>query len=805
LISSYDLDLNIDFERGFIQGTVAVHATNIGEHLDLDAKELAITGVTADGKPVKFRHENDIIRISQIPESEEIVIVLRYEKKIPDDVTTGVYKSRYGKEYFIATDFEPDRARTFFPCKDDPSWKAVFNIRVVTEAGLTVISNSPLSRIEDTDDPGRKRHVFEPTPKMSTYLVFVGVGRFSEVSRRLEGGPTVTVASRAEGSQRADFILGIACNALKESGQYFGTPYPLEKLHMIALPEYGGAMENWGAITSYEAAMLVGKEAGAFDRRTAAITMVHEIQHQWFGDLVTMKWWDDIWLNESFATFMSYKITDRLRPEWDCWSDFLSNLGFDSMAVDQLHATHPIQARIGNPAEINEVFDRISYGKGASVIRMMESFLGEDIFARGISNYIRKFSYLNARSEDLWKSLEESSDQPVSKIMGAWITKSGFPLVTVGRKGSKLLFTQKRFLLTGKEEESGSPWPIPVNVQINGELSKFLLDTPSKEIGIKGDVLRQVKANLGQGGYYCVKYDEDMYDALASSFHSLGGLDKAGIVNDLFQLMKAEEVDPSVYFRFVGLCGEVDDYATALLASTQLQLLWGIAETSKDVERACRSFLESQLARLTLTPRATDRENDGYLRGRFASMFSRLDDDFAKKLAPQFDGFRALDSNMKPAVAVAYARTVGEKAFDEVERILVKTEDETERWKLYAGLVAFDEPGLVERALDFVASGRVSRSDSYWPLLFGAWNPRARRAEWEWIKRNYDRIGELLGSRLYVLMLLQRVVPTVAVENEKDATDFLSADRSSRGRMGHGQTLELLSVHARLRRRLRPV
>jgi tricorn protease interacting factor F2/3 len=776
--------------------------TDVEGVVELNAKELTITGVEVDGIPVPFRHEKDIVSISNIPMAKEHSIVLQYEKKIRDDVTTGVFKSRYGNRYFIATDFEPDRARTFFPCKDDPSWKAVFNLSVVTDADLKVISNSPLSRIEDTNVPGKKRHVFEPTPKMSTYLFFVGVGRFTEVSRRKGSGPTVTVAGRPEGSQRADFVLETACNAIAESGDYFGVPYPLKKLHLIALPEFGGAMENWGAITSYEAALLVAKGASTLDRKATALTTIHEIQHQWFGDLVTMKWWDDIWLNESFATFMSYKMTARLHPEWDSWSDFLTSLCFDSMAVDELRASHPIQAKIGNPAEINEVFDRISYGKGASILRMVESFLGEDTFRRGVSEYIRRFSYLNARGEDLWKSLENASDQPVSKIMGAWITRPGFPLVTIERKGTKLIFKQKRFMLTGGDSGEDSPWPIPMNLRINEAPSKFLFDTQSKEIEISGGDLHWAKANLGQTGYYCVKYDDAMYDALAASFTSLDPQDRAGIMNDLFELLKAEEIDPTVYFRFVRLCRNLDDYPTCLLVSTQLQLLWSIANTSKDVEDVNRSFLTAQLGRLTTSPIQGERENDGYLRGRFASMLARSDVDFAKKLAEEFDQFQTLDSNMKSAVAVAYARTVGRGAFDYFEETLVRTEDEQERSKMYAGLVSFDDPGLIKSALDFVASGKVSRSDSYWPLFFGTLNPRARQAEWDWIKGNFNRLGELLGSKLFVIMALERFVPVVAVGSETDARDFFSGDRLSKGELGRGQILELLSVYAKLGRRL---
>ncbi len=328
MIDSYSLDLDVDFKRAVIRGSVTIHAVGVKAPFELNAKEMTVKGVSADGgKDVPFKHDakNGLLRLTRLPRSREVDIVISYEKRVPDEASTGVYKARYGTDYFLTTDFEPDRARTFFPCKDEPTWKSVFNLSVVTDAGLKVISNASLKETSDVKGGKKARFVFEPTPRMSTYLFYMGVGRFSEASRapRSKQGPEVIVASRAGTSGKCEFILELASSVVDESGKYFGVKYPLKKLHLVAIPEMGGAMENWGAITSFEGGLLVDDSASELDRRGAALVTAHEIQHQWFGDLVTMKWWDDIWLNESFATFMSYKIVDRLHPEWDCWSDFL--------------------------------------------------------------------------------------------------------------------------------------------------------------------------------------------------------------------------------------------------------------------------------------------------------------------------------------------------------------------------------------------------------------------------------------------------------------------------------------------------
>jgi tricorn protease interacting factor F2/3 len=804
LIESYDLVLDVGFREGLIHGTATIHLLDSEDPFELDAQEMSIESVQVDGKPAPFELGDRVVRVSLLSGHGDHTITLRYQKEASDNQSKGVYKSRYGSEYFIATDFEPDRAKYFFPCKDDPTWKAVFNLQVVTEAGLQVISNSPVARVEDAGGDGRKRFVFEPTPRMSTYLFFVGIGKFSETSlpSHSRNAARVILAGRPESAQRSAFILETAAAALAESERYFGFPYPLKKLHLIALPEYGGAMENWGAITSYEGGLLVGDDASALDRRRAAITTTHEIQHQWFGDLVTMKWWDDIWLNEGFATFMSYKMVDRIHPEWGCWGDFLNILGFESMKVDQLHATHPIRAKVSKPAEINEIFDFISYGKGASILRMIEAFLGEDAFGQGISNYIRKFAYSNAAGEDLWGELGKASSQPVASIMGTWIRKSGFPLVSVSREGSNLRFEQRRFLLGGEEsEEDRQPWPVPVTMQVDGKLTRFLFTERSQTFKA-GHEPSQLKVNSGQTGYYCVKYADEFYEHLAASFPRLSGLDKAGVVNDLFQLLKAGEVEPGVYYRFVGLCGDVDDYTTVYQAFRQLRILSRIGDGSRGVSEATLSFLRTQMARIGLSSKPGESENTGIIRGFVANLLARLDEKFANDLAGKFSNYQAVDPNLKPAVAVAFARTTGEKAYGRLEQMIEGSENESDREKLYQGLTAFDDPQTVRKAMDFGASGKVSRSDTYWTLLYSSWNPKARRAAWDWIKSNYDRMPELIGGPTYVLTLLQETVPLIAVEDEADARSFFSREGVSKGGIRDSQILELLSVYSRLRKRL---
>ncbi|HXW37554.1 MAG TPA: M1 family metallopeptidase [Nitrososphaerales archaeon] len=803
MVESYDLDLDVNFDDAVVMGKVTIRSSDPAELSELDAEDLTILDVSSGGDPVSFRQDREK-KVVKVPDagSSRDGLTIRYEKRVSDKTSTGFYKSKYGREYFLATDFEPDRAKTFFPCKDDPALKAVFNLRVVADSDLLVISNSEVARTEDL--PNSKRAtVFETTPRMSTYLFFFGVGRYVEDSSTTENGTSVIVAHRPQMKGKTAFTLGICKDVLRESEEYFRTPYPLKKLHLVALTELPGAMENWGAITSYEG-ILVDESSSAVDQRSAAIIAAHEIQHQWFGDLVTMRWWDDVWLNESFADFMSYKVMDRLRPKWDLWSDFAIAQTFASMGEDISTWTHPIHIDIESPSAVHDAFDQISYGKGASVIRMIESYLGEGPFRDGISEYIRTFSYGNARGEDLWSSLAKASNQPVSHIMSTWVNRPGFPLVSVSLKDGKLVFDQKRFVLKKKSGSEEGPWPIPLNFRANGVETRRLFDTRSMEFDLEGGELADVKVNSGQTGYYCVKYDAALYDRIAASFEKMSNLDRAGVINDIYQLLKANEVSAEEYLRFVRLCRELKDYPTLLAVSTQLRLLDAIADSSKALVETSKEHLHAQLRRLSTSHREGEPETDKVLRGRDAMSLVMTDADFAVKLASTFERYHSLPAEMKGPVGAAYARTGGAPAYDVLARMLGEAGDELARDDLYLALSSFDDPNLVLKSVELCAAGPF-RSDIFFALGYSSRNPRARRLVWDWLKSNTTRLWELMGSPLQAVYVYRGVVPLLAVEDEEGARSFFARSKLPMGERSVAQLLELVSVNAGLRRTMSSV
>ena len=793
-VISYDLNLDVNFAAAAVEGVAAIQLVNADDPLLLDAVDMEVSAVKVNGEPwrSRFDSKNGKLRIPGVPKGRSTVEV-HYSKRVADGTIFGLYKSKYNGDYMLVTDLEPAEARTVFPCKDDPSYKAVFNLTVVTQKGLKVIANSVAKSVRPAAD-GREVHVFDPSPRMSTYLFFVGIGDFEE-SGVSAGKTRIISASRPGTSKDAPFILGISATVLREYERYFGIPYPLPKLHLVGLPEYHtGAMENWGAITSREAYVVIEKGASLFDVRHAAYVMTHEIAHMWFGDLVTMKWWDDLWLNESFAAFMEHKMLNRVRPEWDVWRDFLSSENFPSMNADALSNTHPIQVRVDTVNEIQQVFDAISYGKGASILRMVEAYVGEAAFRRGVSAYLRKFRYSNARGEDLWRSIARASGKPVSRVMGAWVRKKGFPVVRVSRRNGMTRLSQSRFLANGRE--SKGTWPIPLTYRSDGRDGSVLFHRRAMTLnGVKGSGLL---VNPARTGFYAVLYDDEGYNVLARRFHNLHPHDKAGILSDLWLFIQARKVKPETYFRFLSLCGRFPEGLVIETATSQLVNLRAIADEAPAVKKAYENFYLPMAAAIGLEPKKGEDPNLGTAREALMSQVVLVNREFAERLSRRFAEFDSVEPDLRQAVATAYAVVNGSSAYEPMVALL-KTASEVDRAKLYAALTSSSEPSVVERTLDLSIGGEVSRSDSGYTIVGAANNPYARQVTWDWIARRYDEVKGIYGGAQQFYLYLDRAIPRCGIGRMEEVRGFLSGHRFEQGRLTFQRTLERLEIHSRLR------
>ena len=421
----------------------------------------------------------DGARLTPHPELEEVWIDLptesasvpvRFRGRASEKGLIGIYRSRYGSSHILTTQCEATGARQLFPCFDRPDRKAILKLRLTIDDGLEAIFNTP--DVSSTQAAGRRTIVFEPTPAMSTYLTYLAVGRF-EWHRGPPGRVRVSVAAPPGRASAGAFAVARASESLEAFERIFGIPYPLPKLDLIAVPEFAfGAMENWGAISFREMRLLVDERTDARARQQTLFTIAHEVAHQWFGNLVTMQWWTDIWLNESFATLMQEELCEELYPATNSLPDYLTELLTSALTGDSAPSTHPVSVAVDRPEEIGQVFDSISYGKGSAVLRMVEAYIGRPAFRRGVTQYLKDHAYGNATSHDLWTALERASGQPLRPLLAAWLQRPGLPLIRARLDAGRLHLTQERYSLDG--HHTPETWPIPLAIGRAGSVEHRL-------------------------------------------------------------------------------------------------------------------------------------------------------------------------------------------------------------------------------------------------------------------------------------------------------------------------------------------
>lgn len=469
----------------------------------------------------------------------------------------GFYRSKYvlnGETKHIATtQFEATDARRAFPCFDEPAQKAVFDVSLIVPGTHTAISNTLPTKISEHEG-GYKVIEFASTPKMSTYLLAFIIGEFEFVEGYTKDKTQVRVFTTPGKKHQAKFALDVAIKSLEFYNNYFGIPYPLKTLDMIAIPDFeSGAMENWGAVTYRETAILVDDEHSSLsNKQWVALVIAHELAHQWFGNLVTMHWWTDLWLNEGFASYIEYLAVDHIFPNWKIWDQFLTSDTAVALRLDALTNSHPIEVKVNHPSEINEIFDAVSYSKGASVIRMLAEYLGHDDFKKGLQHYLKKHSYKNTHTTDLWESFEKISKKPVKKIMANWTGKTGYPLLSL-KMGSNKVYkvNQERFFssrISQKKNKESVTWQIPIAYESNREIQKELLT--KKSAPLLGTSIGKV--NVGESSLVRVRYDEETLARLANEIQSgkLGVHDRLGIIRDLFALAEGGYISTATALEF---------------------------------------------------------------------------------------------------------------------------------------------------------------------------------------------------------------------------------------------------------------
>lgn len=787
----YVLDVDVDREAMTFRGTVIINGQRVGrpsQRLTFHQNGLKIISCHVTKHDKKGDHEVEIDRINHHKAFDEVrlhakhmlhggLYTVRMEfEGIVSRQMNGVYPCFFehdGKEKkLIATQFESHHAREVFPCIDEPEAKAVFELTLTSPTGEEVLSNTPVKSKKTVGD--RLTSTFEPTPHMSTYLLAFVFGELGYKEAKTHDGVVVRAYATPDNVELTEFALNIAVKCLEFYNEYFGIDYPLEKCDLIALPDFAsGAMENWGCITFREQAMLVDpKNTTLATKQYVALVVAHELTHQWFGNLVTMRWWTDLWLNEGFASWMEYLAIDHLFPEWQLWTQFAVDEQQQALKLDALEYTHPIEVPVHHPDEIRTIFDAISYSKGASVIHMLQDYLGHDAFRDGLRHYLTTHKYSNTDTVDLWASLEEISGKPVREFMHAWTSQSGFPLLEVNVDETGVKVHQSRFFTSPKHGKVAETiWPVPL---LGGPNASDTLTVQNIELQIQDH--HDLKLNRGQSGFYRVAYNATHVQRLGELINKghLEPLDRLGILTDLFETAKAGHSDTADALYFLGHFMHETDYTVwdSIAASLgNLRLVMDDESLREDMKPYIRKLVKPELKRLGWDRKKGDSHFDLLLRPIILGLAASADepavvkhcqklfaqirtvDDLAPDLrvtATSTEMKRSIDidPDLRGTVFGTVARLGGKAEFNKLLALHNSSTLSEERTTIAAALTGFQQPELIARALEIITSDVVRLQDvAYW-LAYSFLNRHAKRQTWEWLKSHWGWLHENLGTDL---------------------------------------------------------
>ena len=717
-----------------------------------------------------------------------------------NDKLIGFYRSEYTSQdgetrYLATTQFEPTDARRAFPCWDEPAKKATFEVTLVFDDEYQAVSNTPAVE-EIVPGPGLKSVRFAETPIMSTYLLAFVVGNLSSVQERAAGGTVVGVWTTPGKENQASFALDTSVKLLGYFNEYFGIPYPLAKLDHIAIPDFAaGAMENWGAVTYRETALLVDPDnSSAGTRQRVAEVIAHEMAHMWFGDLVTMEWWDDLWLNESFASWMGNKAVDWLFPEWEMWTQFVNMDTNRALSLDGLKNSHPIEQAVKNPAEVSQLFDAISYSKGASVIRMLENFLGEETFRKGLNRYLTGNMYDNARTEDLWSALEEESGQPVTAIMDSWVKQMGYPVIQVESERSgnqtRLSVTQERFVydrLLGESEPDTEVWQVPISASQAGEDSGItVMDGHQAQLDIPGDGAGWVKVNPLQTGFFRVNYSADDWERLVPPIESLElhATDRLGIQNDAYALSRAGLLPVTQFLSLAQAYRNEDDASVwSDLASNLRDIEQLISEEPMHAayQGFARDIFGPAARKIGWEPTSGEGHLDALLRSTVLSQAgSYLDSDVTTQATDRFNQYmqdrESLAPDLRGVVFALAAQGGGKEVYDQIWQLEGETDLAEEKIRLLMALSRFQEPEILNAALADTLSPKVRSQDSITLVAGVAANPKGRDLAWEFVKDNWVEFDRRYGGGGFGLMRLVSICSHFNSQEKANEVDSFFAE-----------------------------
>lgn len=826
----YDLAITPNLEKASFTGkeTIVLSVKEPVSCLQLNTVEIVIDSVV-------IRHEDGTRLVGQATHDEEKQLAtITFEGTVGtgewfldlsftgilNNKLRGFYRSTYkgadGSEKLVAvTKFEPSDARRAFPCWDEPCFKADYKISLVVDEHLTAISNSKIESVTALPN-GKKLVSFKPTIKMSSYLVAYMVGEFESSEPALSGDCEIRIWSVPGKKHLHAFALKVAKFSLDYFGNYFGIAYPSEKLDLIAIPDFAsGAMENYGAITYRETSLLLDeKSASRGELIRVADTVSHENAHMWFGDLVTMDWWNGLWLNEAFATFMAAKCVDAFKPEWKFWDGF----NIDKAAafrVDGLHSSRSIEFPVVSPEDARAMFDVLTYDKGAAILRMQELLIGEETFRKGCALYMKRHAYGNTQTEDLWQALEEAvkadgKAMPIRKMMDGWVFYKGYPIVVaeLSTVSGCVTLSQKPFHFLKKSIRTNQ-WIIPVSLRAetrDGVVEKtVLLDSDSNSFYL-GEGLQSVVVNCDGNGFFRVSYSDSLREKLLDNPGLMSVSERFNLASDLWASVQCGNLSMPNYLSALGtLCTiyeENDPNVWSVILGSLNTIRRILPAEEEEVAdgflNLVRSLVLPKLRKLGWTPASNESSESSRLRSMLIGCLGALGDQAAlahiKELYESYKANRSsVDANLVPTIIDSMAVNGNAALYEEFIALKDNAATPQEESRFLYALASFPETSLIQRTLADTLNGKIRTQDAPAMIRSLFFNRAGDKLTWLFVRDNWDKLVAAFPLQ-GIIRLCDGVSAIVCPEGEAEVRKFYAEHKVKGAERAMDQALELMAI-----------
>ena len=820
--SHYDIRLELDLETFTFTGSVGVDIQVIDEtdSLVLNAAEVEIKSARlsngADVTEIAYDDEMETATLTLDSSLEPGSYRLDFEHSgIINDQLRGLYRSTYrdgdGAEHALATSqCQATDARRVFPCWDEPDFKATYQTTMVVSEGLEAYSNTvEMERVSLGE--GRVEFRFDKTMKMSTYLLAFIAGPFEATEPKVVRGTPIRIIVPRGNLHFTDIAMENAVFCFEYLSDYYGIPYPADKLDHIAIPDFAaGAMENVGLITYRDSYLVIDPEKASQGEKQNSLDVIgHEIAHQWFGNLVTMAWWEGAWLNEAFASFMELKATDAMRPEWKRWLAF-QNLEVPwAMGTDQLASTRPIEFEVTHPDEVDQMFDAITYGKGSAVLHMLDEFMGVENFRTGVGNYLRKHSYANTVTTNLWEGLDGASGYPVSAIMDTWVYQRGFPQIDVKLAGGGIELAQRRYLVIPDESDT-TVWKVPIQLRgsVDGQPfeSKYLLEKDETVVEIDGSI-DWIVANGGGYGFYRTNYSDALFEALLRHIDDLGDNERYALVADTLGFVRSSQISASHFLDLVAKFDNEEEHAIWSFITGGLGLIEHHT-LAEEVRHGFEAFVSDLvgpvLERLGWEVSEEETDLTRKLRGDLIATMGNLASDAetiarSRTIVTDLLAGAPVDPEVATAALAVYARHGGPEEYETLWKVYQESTtplDQVRYLRTVAGVVT--EPEATS-TLDKIVQGDIRTQDGFWVftrLLSGKAGPGV----WANARTRWDQVLAAMPG-----LTRNRVVEGLPALSEPevaaDVKSFFAEHPLPEASRALEQKLELLDANVKLRER----